>query len=135
MNARQKMLAQDCLEAAETNTLTFPQIVGVLMEGGFESYLIDFRRATATYYLPDGDSITLPAHRTLDDVVEALDADALRTAIREAQALAPGYTYRGFCEKAKACGCAGYMVSFSGRRAIYFGRDGASHTEHFPNSN
>ncbi len=44
----------------------------------------------------------------------------------------PGYTYRGFCEKAAAAGCAGYLVSFSGRRALYFGRDGATHVEPFP---
>ena len=53
-------------------------------------------------------------------------------AIREAQALVPGYSYLGFCAKAKRAGCAGYMVSFSGRRALYFGRDGATHVEHFP---
>ena len=33
------------------------------MQAGFEAYAIDFRRATATYYLPDGDSIVLPTHR------------------------------------------------------------------------
>lgn len=56
----------------------------------------------------------------------------MQAAIREAQALVPGYSYRGFCEKAAAAGCALYIVSFSGRRAAYVGRSGDTHTEHFP---
>lgn len=55
-------------------------------------------------------------------------------AIREAQSLVPGYTYRGFCAKARAAGCAGYIVSFLGRRAVYFGRTAETLTEPFPAS-
>ena len=44
----------------------------------------------------------------------------------------PGYTYLGFCRKAMAAGCAAYMVSFRGRRAVYAGRDAEMHVEHFP---
>jgi uncharacterized protein YbcV (DUF1398 family) len=53
-------------------------------------------------------------------------------AIREAQALAPGYTYRGFCAKVARAGCAGYLVSFPGRRVLYYGRSAETHTELFP---
>ena len=51
-----------------------------------------------------------------------------------AQTLAPGYTYKGFCAKARAAGCAGYIVSFTGRRAVYFGRTAEIHVEHFPST-
>ena len=54
MNDQQKTIARACLEGAEGNTMNFPQIVGALMEAGFEGYAIDYRRATATYYLPEG---------------------------------------------------------------------------------
>ncbi|HMR32123.1 MAG TPA: DUF1398 domain-containing protein [Geminicoccaceae bacterium] len=114
--------------------MSFPQIVGRLMEAGFESYAIDFRRATATYYLPDGDSVVLATHEIDGAVADRLDEAGLSAAIREAQAQAPGYSYKGFCAKAKAAGCAGYMVSFPGRRAVYFGRTGEVHVEHFPGS-
>ena len=40
-----------------------------------------------------------------------------------------GYTYKGFCEKAVQAGCAGYIVSFAGRCALYFGRTAQTHTE------
>lgn len=132
MNAEQATIAQRCLEGAETNRMTFPQIVATLMGAGFESYSVDFRRARTIYYLADGDSIELPSHDTDGAVCSDFDAAALQTAIGEAQRLVPGYTYRGFCAKAKAAGCAGYMVSFSGRRALYFGRTADTHIELFP---
>ncbi len=112
--------------------MAFPQIVKTLMDAGFESYAIDFRRAAATYYLPDGESVALPAHRVDAAVAPAFDTACMQAAIGEAQQQAPGYTYKGFCEKAVLAGCAGYVVSFSGRRALYVGRTAETHVEHFP---
>ena len=102
------------------------------MQEGFESYAIDFRRASATYYLPDGDSVVLPTHRSAMPIAGTLDAEAVQTAIMEAQQLVPGYSYAGFCAKIMAAGCASYIVSFAGRRAVYLGRRGEVHVEHFP---
>ncbi len=132
MDDHKKSVAKTCLEAAEGNTMTFPQIVGTLMQEGFESYMIDFRREAATFYMPDGDSVELPTHRIGVPVAPAFDAALIQAAIKEAQQLVPGYTYKGFCRKAASAGCAGYIVSFSGRRALYFGRTAETHVEHFP---
>ncbi|MBV8853552.1 MAG: DUF1398 family protein [Sinobacteraceae bacterium] len=132
MDAHLTKIAQTCLEGAETNTMTFPQIVGTLMQAGFESYAVDFRRASATYYLPNGDSVVLPTHRAEVPIAGTLDAVAVRAAIREAQQLAPGYTYADFCAKVMAAGCVGYIVSFTGRRVVYFARSAETHVEHFP---
>jgi uncharacterized protein YbcV (DUF1398 family) len=134
MDARQRTIAQNCKDGAESNSMTFPQIVGTLMEAGFESYLVDFRKRTANYYLPNDESVEFTTHETATQVAAALDDAALATAIREAQDLVPGYTYAGFCAKAKAAGCAGYIVSFSGKRAVYFARTGEIHVEYFPGS-
>lgn len=125
-------VASACLEAAEAGSMTFPEIVGRLIEAGFESYAIDFRRALATYFMPDGGSIDLPTGDEVLAVASAFDANAIKAAIAEAQALVPGYTYKGFCRKAAAAGCAGYIVSFSGRRALYVGRTAETHVEFFP---
>lgn len=132
MDAELIRVAEDCLRAAEADSMSFPDIVGTLIGAGFESYAVDLRRAKAVYYLPSGESVELPAHRVTAPVAAALDFGAVQAAIREAQALVPGYTYRGFCEKIAAAGCAAYIVSFSGRRAVYFGRTGEIHVEHFP---
>lgn len=132
MDDRSIALARTCLDAAETGTMTFPEIVAALMAGGFESYAVDFRRAAATYYRPDGDSAELPMPAHAAPVAATFQAGAIQEAIGEAQRLAPGYTYRGFCGKVTAAGCAGYMVSFLGRRAVYYGRTGETHVEPFP---
>lgn len=132
MSDRQNATARTCLEGAERNSMAFPQIVGTLMEAGFESYAIDFRRARATFYLSNGESVELAAHRIDAQVAPAFDATLLQAAIGEAQRQVPGYTYEGFCRKAVSAGCAGYLVSFSGRRALYFGRTAETHVERFP---
>lgn len=132
MDNDKALIAKTCLDGAEGNSMSFPQIVGALMAAGFESYAIDFRRSAATYYTPDGDSIELSTHRTETPVAATFDEPAIEAAIREAQQSVPGYTYKGFCRKVAAAGCAGYIVSFSGRRALYIGRTAETHVERFP---
>lgn len=132
METRFRDAAETCLRGAENHTMTFPQIVGLLMQEGFESYCIDYRRSKAIYYRPDGESVELAARRHDVPVAESFDTAAIQAAIREAQQLVAGYTYDGFCRKIMAAGCAGYMVSFSGRRAVYFGRTAETHVEYFP---
>jgi uncharacterized protein YbcV (DUF1398 family) len=129
-----KETARACLEGAETGTMTFPQIVGTLINAGFDGYAVDLRGGVTTYYLTSGKAVALAAPLTPTPVAERFDADAVRAAIREAQALVPGYTYKGFCAKVAAAGCAGYLVSFPGKRVLYFGRTGETHTEYFPNA-
>lgn len=132
MNDHLAKIAQACLDGAENNTMTFPDIVGTLMQAGFESYIMDYRRSMATYFLPDGDSVVLPTQHGGSPIAPTLDATAVQSAIKEAQQLVPGYTYAGFCGKVMAAGCVGYIVSFTGRRAVYFGRDAEIHVERFP---
>jgi uncharacterized protein YbcV (DUF1398 family) len=126
-------IAKACIEGAEGGAMTFPQIVGALTQAGFESYAIDFRRAIATYYTPDGDSIEFPTHKIDVPIAPSFEAAHIQAAIKEAQQPAPGYTYKKFCEKVASAGCTGYVVSFSGRRALYLGRTAETHVEPFPN--
>lgn len=132
MNEEQIFIAKACLDAAENDSMIFPEIVGKLIDAGFESYTIDYRRATAIYYLPDGDSVSLDTHRGDVAIGEAFDVAAVQSAIREAQIQVPGYTYGSFCDKVMAAGCVGYIVSFVGKRAVYFGRTAETHVELFP---
>lgn len=132
MDTRQQAIARQCLEGAESGTMTFPQVVGALMAADFDGYFVDLRLGQATYYLPNGEGLELPTHRNAVAVAAEFDTDVVKAAIREAQALVPGYTYKGFCDKVKRAGCAGYLVSFLGRRVLYFGRTAETHVEHFP---
>lgn len=127
MDESKVAVARACLQAAEDNTKTFPEILATLTQEGFEAYQIDFRRCAATYYTKRGDSVVLDMHQVGEPVAEAFDAKALQAAIREAQQNVPGYTYTGFCKKAVAAGCASYIVSLSGRRVLYIGRTAETH--------
>lgn len=132
MNEQLAATAQRCLDAAYAGTLNFPTIVRMLMEAGFEGYDVDYRRGTSTYFLGSGESVQLPLAQAETKVAAAFNATEVERAVREAQSNAPGYTYAGFCAKVKAAGCASYMVSFLGKRVVYFGRTAETHVEHFP---
>jgi len=132
MDAEKITIAQNCLKAAFEKTMPFPAIVGALIEAGFEGYTVDYRRNTTTYYLPDGDNVVLDNAPSETSVAAAFDQPGLQAQIRWAQSNAPDYAIAAFCENAKAAGCAGYIVSFPGRRVLYFGRTAETHVEHFP---
>ena len=132
MDTRKQAIARQCLEGAESGTMSFPQIVEALAAADFDGYFVDLRLGQATYYLPDGEGRELPTHRSAVAVAAEFNTDAVKAAIREAQALVSGYTYKGFCDKVKRAGCTGYLVSLLGRRVLYFGRTAETHVEHFP---
>ena len=87
-------------------------------------------RATKTYYLPDGGSYETPAQPVRTPPAQAFSAEGVEASVRAVQAGAVGYG--GFCERIAAAGCVGYFVTLAGRRAVYYGRTGDSHTEWFP---
>lgn len=131
MNTHWHDIARTTLEGAESGAQTFPEAIRALMEAGFDAYAVDFRCATRTYYMPDGQTITLQTNKT-GPVAERFAADEIKAAIGEAQAMVPGYSYKGFCAKVARAGCAGYAVSLLGKRVLYYGRTGETHTEYFP---
>ena len=133
MDAERISVAETCLHAAHDVSLRFPEIVGRLIAAGFEGYTVDYRRNSQTCYLPDGDSVTMDMQPSGGNVAAAFDATEVERLVRWAQANPADYSYVAFCEKAKAAGCAGYLVSFLGRRVVYFGRTAETHVEHFPN--
>jgi len=132
MDAQRIAIAQNCLAGAYDATISFPEIVGTLIAAGFDGYAVDYRRNVTTYYLPDGDSVTLDNRPTDAPVALAFDQAGVAAQIRWAQANPPDYSYAAFCKNVRALGCAGYIVSFPGRRVLYFGRTAETHVEHFP---
>lgn len=132
MDERLAAIARETLDAAYAGTMDFPSIVRTLIGAGFEGYDVDYRRGTSTYFLVNGDSVQLSLPKSDAKVAAEFRAGEVEQAVSEAQRNAPGYTYVGFCAKVKAAGCAGYMVSFLGKRVVYFGRTAQTHVEHFP---
>jgi len=132
MDAERITIAKACLQGAHDGSLGFPEIVGRLIAAGFEGYAVDYRRNSQTYYLPDGDSITCEMPPAARKVGADFDAAEVERLVRWAQACPADYSYDAFSLRVKAAGCAGYLVSFPGRRVVYFGRTAETHVEHFP---
>ncbi len=130
MKAEQTQVIQGCARGALTGEMAFPEIVGRLAQIGVERYHADYSRQEITYYLPDGDSLVVatlhPSHATATD----FSASAVEAAVRQSQR--NEHTYLDFIRKTMAAGCVGYFVQITGRRVIYFGRNGEPHVEHFP---
>jgi uncharacterized protein YbcV (DUF1398 family) len=84
---------------------------------------------------PSSRTADATASKTPVPAAASFDTASIKAAIREAQREVPGYTYKGFRIKVMAAGCAGYIVSFPGRRAVYFGSTAEIHIEHFPSAN
>jgi uncharacterized protein YbcV (DUF1398 family) len=130
MNADQRQAMEQCAAGSLAGTLSFPEIIGRLMSGGVERYHADYSRQEITYYLASGESHVVPTpHEAHATGVEFVASD-VAAAVRQSQQ--NQHTYRDFIRKTMAAGCVGYFVQITGRRVIYFGRGGESHTELMP---
>lgn len=132
MDAQRIAIAKKCQDASYDKAMDFPAIVGLLIQSGFDGYAVDYRLGRTTYYLPDGDTVALDHPHPGGPVAAAFDQPAIAAQVRWAQANPPDYSYAAFCTNVKAAGCAGYVVSFPGRRVLYYGRTAETHTEFFP---
>jgi uncharacterized protein YbcV (DUF1398 family) len=132
MDPERIAVANACLSAAHDGSLSFPEIVGKLVASGFEGYAVDYRRNSQTYYLPEGDNIELEMPHKAGAVAARFDGAEVAALVRWAQANGDDYSYVAFCQRVKAAGCAGYLVSFLGRRVVYYGRSAETQVELFP---
>lgn len=114
---------------SDDGTLTFPQVVGKLAQVGVERYHTDLQRAEKTFYLPDGQSVVVHTKAIEAKVAPAFNSAGVEAAVRTIQKGEIGYLE--FCERIAAAGCASYIVSLSGRRAVYYGRTGEIFVEPF----
>ena len=130
MNADQTQVVQECVNGALSGKLNFPEIVGRLAQIGVERYHADYSRGEITYYLPDGDSLVVATPHASHATTLEFSSSAVEAAVRQSQR--NEHTYPDFIRKTMAAGCVGYFVQITGRRAIYFGRNGEIHIEHFP---
>lgn len=118
--------------ATEEGRMTFPQVVGKLLEIGVESYFVDFAAGRKTHYSADGQTHAEPMILELDPVAEEFSPSNLVAAIRGAQA--DTVRYPEFVRRSTAAGVIGYWAFLAGKQVVYFGRKGEQHIERFPGS-
>ena len=129
MNTEQTQILEGCVRGALSGDLSFPEIVGRLIALGVERYHADYSRQEITYYFPDGDSLVVPSPHPSFPTAQEFSASTIENAVRQSQQ--GEHSYLDFIQKTKAAGCVGYFVHITGRRAVYYGRNGESHMEHF----
>lgn len=130
MDSHVKETVTECTRASDGGRISFGEVVRKLMEAGVERYHADLVRAQKTYYMPTGESEVV--RNEANNVTPAMDFSAagVEAAIRAIQS--GSIRYKEFCERILAAGCVAYLVSITGRRAVYYGRTGDSHVEWFP---
>ena len=119
------------LTESQAGKLIFPEVVRRLSEVGVESYFCDLATGTETFYMSDGtthlEKMTLP----LSPIAEQFSKSGIVAAIHGAQS--DTIRYPEFMKRSAAAGIIGYWAFLTGKKVIYFGRKGESHTEEFPN--
>jgi uncharacterized protein YbcV (DUF1398 family) len=130
MNQELALTLHGCVRGALRGEMTFPEIVRRLSAAGVERYHADYSRQEITYYMPDGDSLVVASPHEPQPTAADFSASGVEAAVRASQR--GEHSYADFVRKTMAAGCVGYFIQLTGRRAVYFGRDGESHVELFP---
>lgn len=135
MDMSQDILAtiDRCARGAAEGTVGFGEIVVALATHGLESYRVDFREGTTTYFAPSG-AFHVAATKASGEprIGDAFDEGAILASIRASQRRE--LAYPAFVERAKEAGCVGYTVWITGRHVSYVGRRGEVHVERFPDA-
>ena len=130
MDIRTRTLIGEALAGSSEGRLHFGQVVALMLQAGVESYVVDYRARRTTYYLPDGDPLTLTVEMPDMEVAKTFSVDGVKAAIRGAQQ--GDVMYPEFKCLTMRAGCTGYTVWVTGRHVTYVGRSGENHIEHFP---
>ncbi len=130
MNPSTLALIESTFAASSAGSIHFGQVIARLVEAGVEAYHVDYRAQRSTYYLPSGETHTLDSEPPAQPVAAAFSPEDLVAAIRGAQA--GTVKYPEFKRLSQAAGCASYMVWITGRHVTYYGRQGETHVENFP---
>lgn len=122
-------IANECATLSDQEKITFPEIVQRLMKADIELYYADLLQSNKTFY--SGDTThTVKCLKKHDKVSPSFNLDGVVKAIKQIQF--GEIKYQEFVKKIMDSGILCYMVFITGRKAIYFGRNGEQHIEHFP---
>lgn len=121
----------EAARATLDGSISFPEVVGRLIETGVEYYQVDYVALQKRFYSATGEVVTTPIpYEGLPGVAAEFDAAGLRAAILDSQR--HGQHYREFTRRAMEAGVQGYIAFLRGKRVTYWGRGGDQHTEWFP---
>lgn len=118
------------LEGSQAGKLTFPEVVGMVLAAGAESYFADLALGEERFYASTGETHVEKMALAPMKIAEQFSKEGIVAAVRAAQA--DRIRYPEFVKQAMAAGVIGYWAFLTGKKVIYFGRKGELHVEEFP---
>lgn len=125
-------LIQETAARTLAGTISFPEVVGTLLNAGVEYYHVDYVTRRKSFYSGEGSAVvTTPIDfPDLPAVAADFDDDVVKAAILDSQR--HGQSYHDFTRRVMAAGIQGYFAFLRGQRVTYLGRQGDQHVEWFP---
>lgn len=123
-------IIRECIDGSHNGTMTFPQVIGKLMNEGIEAYHVDLVRWENRYYTATGESCVMDTPHQQRQAAQAFSSEGVIAAVRNIQA--GNINYLQFLEQILAAGTVYYIAYIAGKRVIYLGRHGDLHIEYFP---
>ena len=127
MNTR---IMHEVLAQSQAGELIFPEVVRRLLAAGVESYFADLAKGEETFYTTGGQTHVEKMVLPLSPIANEFSSTGIVSAIRAAQT--DTIRYPEFIKRAAAAGVIGYWAFLTGKKVIYFGRQGEFHVEDFP---
>jgi len=121
---------REVLAETHAGRAIFPDVVRRMLAAGVRSYFVDLIRGVDLVYFNDDTTLTEPLHMEYGPVAEEFSKSGIIAAIRGAQS--DEIRYPEFIRRAAAAGVTAYWALLTGKRVIYFGREGDIHIEWFP---
>ncbi|TGN19996.1 DUF1398 family protein [Leptospira idonii] len=121
---------KETVEKTLSAQITFPQVVGILLQEGIESYHVDYVRSENRYYTSEGETHLEPVPHDFSAAALEFSAEDVRKTIKRVQA--GEINYIEFSKEVLKAGCVYYIAYLKGKKVIYFGREGEFHIEEFP---
>jgi uncharacterized protein YbcV (DUF1398 family) len=120
----------ECMTLSFADT-PFSRIIPRLAGAGVASYTADLVKLRNTYYGAGGEAFdeALPL-KDGPAIAPAFDPHTVAATVKAIQRGEIGYA--AFLRRIMQSGCSHYEVFITGRKAMYFGRDGEFYTEPFP---
>lgn len=130
MSPKTISVIERCMQGSLNGTMSFPEVVGGLLEVGISSYHVDFIRNEETFYSRDHESFVESIPNLWNVIGDTFDAGEIGRAVLASQT--EGQTFPVFVDRVVRAGCVGYFAYLDGRKVVYLSRLGEEHVEHFP---
>lgn len=126
-----KSILQDTIQKTLAGTITFPNVVQTCISEGVESYHADLICHEYRFYNSTGDTYVETWKQNHAQPSLEFKASGVQEAVKSSQS--GKIKYKEFIDRILQAGCVYYIVYLNGRKVVYCGRNGETHTEYFPN--